>query len=171
MYQPKQPKDIRCPLEYALELFGGRWKSRILCLLYNQQSLRYGAVKKLLGSVSDTVLAGALKELIRDGLITREQYAEIPPRVEYALSSRGRELVPYLRNICLWANQYHSFQEPDSEPGHCRSCAVRRAMEKPSPAVCLRLAQEKAPAGEYDPQQHAASSTQTSDSNLPADMS
>ena len=64
MYQPKLPKDLRCPLEFALEFFSGRWKSRILCLLYSENSVRYNDIKKALDSVSDTVLANTLKELI-----------------------------------------------------------------------------------------------------------
>ena len=68
MYQPKLPKDLRCPLEFALEFFSGRWKSRILCLLYSENSVRYNDIKKALDSVSDTVLANTLKELIGHGL-------------------------------------------------------------------------------------------------------
>lgn len=46
MYQPKLPKDLRCPLEFALEFFSGRWKSRILCLLYSENSVRYNDIKR-----------------------------------------------------------------------------------------------------------------------------
>ena len=74
MYQPKLPKDLRCPLEFALEFFSGRWKSRILCLLYSENSVRYNDIKKALDSVSDTVLANTLKELIGHGLIERHQF-------------------------------------------------------------------------------------------------
>lgn len=88
MYQPKLPKDLRCPLEFALEFFSGRWKSRILCLLYSENSVRYNDIKKALDSVSDTVLANTLKELIGHGLIERHQFPEIPPRVEYSLTEK-----------------------------------------------------------------------------------
>ena len=97
MYQPKLPKDLRCPLEHALDFVSGRWKSRILCLLFSAGALRYGEIKKNLDSITDTVLAATLKEMIADGLVRREQFAEIPPRVEYDLDNKGRELVPFLR--------------------------------------------------------------------------
>mgnify|MGYP005964275835 CR=1 FL=1 len=85
MYQPKLPKDLRCPLEHALDFVSGRWKSRILCLLFSAGALRYGEIKKNLDGITDTVLAATLKEMIADGLVRREQFAEIPPRVEYDL--------------------------------------------------------------------------------------
>ena len=71
MYQPKLPKDLRCPLEHALEFINGRWKSRILCLLYSSQSQRYGELKKLLDNITDTVLTATLKELIADSKKSR----------------------------------------------------------------------------------------------------
>ncbi|MDO4938155.1 MAG: helix-turn-helix domain-containing protein, partial [Sutterellaceae bacterium] len=96
MYEPKLPKDIRCPLEYALELFAGRWKSRILCMLYTNQTMRYGEIKKKLEGMTDTVLAATLRELLAAELVVRNQYAEIPPRVEYSLTEKAQSLVPLL---------------------------------------------------------------------------
>ena len=103
MYTPKLEKDIRCPLEYGLEVFGGKWKSRIICVLGQQQVLRYSALKKEMVNITDAVLAAALKELIADGIVTRKQYPEIPPRVEYALSAKGQSVLPILISICHWA--------------------------------------------------------------------
>lgn len=135
MYQPKLPKDLRCPLEFALEFFSGRWKSRILCLLFSEESLRYNDIKKALEHVSDTVLAGTLKELIGHDLIERRQYPEIPPRVEYSLTKKGRSLVPFLRNICRWSTQFHDFDAISEEAlSHCKNCVIskyRSASEKP----------------------------------------
>ena len=103
MYEHKLEKDIRCPLEYGLEVFGGKWKSRIICVLGQQQVLRYSALKKEMVNITDAVLAAALKELIADGIVTRKQYPEIPPRVEYALSAKGQSVLPILISICPWA--------------------------------------------------------------------
>lgn len=103
MYEHKLEKDIRCPLEYGLEVFGGKWKSRIICVLGQQQVLRYSALKKEMVNITDAVLAAALKELIADGIITRKQYPEIPPRVEYSLSAKGQSVLPILISICHWA--------------------------------------------------------------------
>lgn len=127
MYQPKLPKDLRCPLEFALEFFSGRWKSRILCLLYSENSVRYNDIKKALDSVSDTVLANTLKELIGHGLIERHQFPEIPPRVEYSLTEKGRSLIPFLRNICRWSGQYHDFEQLSEDAlAHCKNCVISK---------------------------------------------
>ena len=80
MYQKKLEADIRCPLEYGLELFGGKWKSRIICVLNEKKTLRYSSIRKEMLNITDAVLASTLKELIRDGLVDRRQYDEIPPR-------------------------------------------------------------------------------------------
>ena len=64
MYQRKLEKDIRCPLEYGLEVFGGKWKSRIICVLAAKEVLRYSELRKEMGNITDAVLASTLKELI-----------------------------------------------------------------------------------------------------------
>ena len=86
MYQRKLEKDIRCPLEYGLEVFGGKWKSRIICVLAAKKVLRYSEIRKEMGNITDAVLATSLKELISNEIIIRKSYDEIPPRVEYFLS-------------------------------------------------------------------------------------
>ena len=83
MYKPKLEKDIRCPLEYGLDIFGGKWKSRVICVLAEKETLRYSTLRKEMTNITDAVLAATLKELISDGIIERKQYNEIPPRVEY----------------------------------------------------------------------------------------
>lgn len=96
MYEPKLEKDIRCPLEYGLDVFGGKWKSRIICVLADKKVLRYSSLRKEMINITDAVLASALKELISDGIIDRHQYDEIPPRVEYSLTEKGKSVVPIL---------------------------------------------------------------------------
>ena len=86
MYQRKLEKDIRCPLEYGLEMFGGKWKSRIICVLAAKEVLRYSELRREMGNITDAVLASTLKELITDDIVSRTSYDEIPPRVEYALT-------------------------------------------------------------------------------------
>ena len=80
MYEPKYAKDIRCPLEYGLKVFGGKWKSRIICVLAEKKKLRYSALRRDMANISDAILAATLKELIADQLVAREQFNEIPPR-------------------------------------------------------------------------------------------
>ena len=96
MRQPKTEKEIRCPLEYGLSVFGGKWKSRIICVLNEKGTLRHSALRGEMLNITDAVLAAALKELIADELVERHSYNEIPPRVEYCLSEKGKTVVPIL---------------------------------------------------------------------------
>lgn len=121
MYQHKLEKDIRCPLEYGLEIFGGKWKSRIICVLAEQGILRYSALRGEMSNITDAVLAAALKELIADGIVERKSYDEIPPRVEYSLSEKGLSVVPILQSICRWSGAYHKEDSEHSLP-QCRKC-------------------------------------------------
>lgn len=107
MYQKKMDADIRCPLEYGLELFGGKWKSRVICVLAEKEVLRYSGIRKEMSNITDAVLASTLKELINDGLIARKQYDEIPPRVEYSLTEKGQSVVPILQSICKWSGIFY----------------------------------------------------------------
>lgn len=121
MYKPKLEKDIRCPLEYGLDVFGGKWKSRIICVLANQKCLRYSALRKEMCNITDAVLASTLKELIRDGIVERKQYDEIPPRVEYSLTEKGVSVVPILQSICQWAGLYYK-ETNENSLVQCQKC-------------------------------------------------
>lgn len=107
LYKHKLEKEIRCSLEYGLNIFGGKWKSRIICVLADKQAIRYNALCKELYNITDTVLASTLKEMIADGIVERKQYNEVPPRVEYNLSPKGESVVPILKSICKWLGAYH----------------------------------------------------------------
>jgi len=122
MYKPKLEKDIRCPLEYGLEIFGGKWKSRVICVLSTRKSLRYGELRKEMGNITDAMLATTLKELIADDMIIRHSFDEIPPRVEYSLSRKGVSVVPILQNICKWSGAYHR-EENDNTLIQCKKCS------------------------------------------------
>lgn len=119
-YKRKLDKDIRCPLEYGLNVFGGRWKSRVLCVL-SDGTMRYSDIRGEMANVSDAALASALKDLLADGLIVRTQYDEIPPRVEYALSAKGESVIPVLRQICSWAGIFYK-DTADTALTRCQRC-------------------------------------------------
>ena len=126
MYKPKIEKDIRCPLEYGLEIFGGKWKSRIICVLAEKKCLRYSTLRKEMVNITDAALAVNLKELLRDGILERRQFDEIPPRVEYMLTKVGWTVVPILQNICHWAGSYHlSENENENTLPQCKKCSYR----------------------------------------------
>lgn len=111
MYQKKLAADISCPLEYGLSVFGGKWKSRIICVLAQKNKLRYSELRKELANITDAVLAAALKELIADDMVTRKAYNEIPPHVEYELTEKGKSAIPILQSICRWSGIF--CKEPD----------------------------------------------------------
>lgn len=92
-----------CPLNRALGLIGGKWKMQILCSLHNNGTSHYNALRKSLDGVSNTVLAAALKELEQDGLIARQEYLEVPVRVEYSLTPRAETLMPILEALEDWS--------------------------------------------------------------------
>ena len=84
-YKKKLDEDIRCPLEYGLAIFGGKWKSRIVC---------------------------------------RRSYDEIPPRVEYSLTDKGRSVVPILQSICQWSGIFYK-EDSENEMTQCQKCDHR----------------------------------------------
>ena len=124
MYKPKLEKDIRCPLEYGLTVFGGKWKSRVICVLAEKGVLRYSSIRKEMTNITDAVLAATLKELIADDIVKRQQFDEIPPRVEYCLTQKGLSVVPILQSICHWAGVYHNESSALSLP-QCKKCNYR----------------------------------------------
>ena len=105
MEQPHEncPCMETCPLNRAMALIGGKWKMQILCALSNNGALRYNRLKRSLDGVSNTVLASALRELERDGLVVRREYLEVPVRVEYAVTEHGAALLPILDALGDWS--------------------------------------------------------------------
>ena len=90
------------PFGYTLSIIGGKWKMIIMFWLVEYKVLRYGELKRCIGPISDKILNNQLKELERDGVIIRKEYAQIPPKVEYSLSKRGWSLMPILEEMCKW---------------------------------------------------------------------
>lgn len=123
-YQKKLEEDIRCPLEYGLAIFGGKWKSRIICVLAAKKTLRYSEIRKEMYNITDAVLAATLKELIQDEIVSRKSYDEIPPRVEYSLTERGKSVVPILQSICQWAGVFYK-EDNENTMTQCQKCDHR----------------------------------------------
>lgn len=123
-YQRKLEKDIRCPLEYGMELFGGKWNSRIICVLNTLVTLRYSELRREMGNITDAVLSSALKELISNEIVLRRSYDEIPPRVEYSLTEIGKSVVPILQSICQWSGMFYK-ENRDQTMIQCQKCDHR----------------------------------------------
>lgn len=96
-----------CPVETTLMLIGNKWKVLILRDLM-EGTRRFGQLKKSVGNVSQKVLTAQLRSMEQDELLTRKVYAEVPPRVEYTLTERGRSLKPILDAMQHWGEEYQS---------------------------------------------------------------
>jgi DNA-binding HxlR family transcriptional regulator len=94
-----------CGLDAAPFVLGGKWKPLILFHLAHG-ACRYGELRRAVGTVSDKVLIQQLKELQADGIVNRLDYREIPPKVEYSLTTFGRTLGKALAPLCEWGTQY-----------------------------------------------------------------
>lgn len=96
-----------CPILYAMELIGHKWKLPILWYIADaeNQTLRYSELERKVVGITATMLNKCLRELEHDGFITRKQYSTIPPTVEYSLAERGRTLIPSLESIYKWAEE------------------------------------------------------------------
>lgn len=92
-----------CPVRNVIARFSGKWSMLVLCVLAENEATRFNAIGKAIPDISPKVLTETLKNLERDGLITRRLYAEIPPRVEYSLTEVGRSLMPLIGNLISWA--------------------------------------------------------------------
>ncbi len=94
-----------CPVEYSLTVLGGTWTLLILRDLLRYEPVRFGALRRSLGGISARTLTDRLRHLEAEGVVTRTVYAEVPPRVEYALTARGRSLQPVLESMAAWGRQ------------------------------------------------------------------
>lgn len=94
-----------CPVETTLMLIGDKWKVLILRDLL-PGTKRFGELKKSIGSVSQKVLTAQLRDMEAKGLVHRQVYAEVPPRVEYSLTDLGRSLSPILKAMAEWGEYY-----------------------------------------------------------------
>lgn len=99
-----------CPVEATLQLISNKWKVLILRDLL-EGTRRFGELKKSIGSVTQKVLTGNLREMEADGLLTRRVYAEVPPRVEYTLTGTGESLRPVLDAMSRWGEAYRQTAE------------------------------------------------------------
>lgn len=95
----------KCPVETTLCLIGDKWKVLILRDLIDGTK-RFGELKKSIQSISEKVLTQQLRNMEKDGLVSRKVYAEVPPKVEYSLTELGVSLKPILDSMWKWGEEY-----------------------------------------------------------------
>ncbi|MCC9070733.1 helix-turn-helix transcriptional regulator [Flavobacterium sp. F-65] len=94
-----------CGIAYTLSLIGGRWKINILSYLINEHKLRYSELRSRLTGISERMLISKLKELESDGLVNRIVHAQVPPKVEYELTSLGKSFEGILNSMADWGEK------------------------------------------------------------------
>lgn len=104
-------KPFRCAVEITIDVAGGKWKPLILHYLLDGTK-RFGELRRLIGGVTQRSLTLQLRQLEEHGVIHREVFAEVPPRVEYSLTERGTTLAPILEAMKQWGEAYAKEQEP-----------------------------------------------------------
>jgi DNA-binding HxlR family transcriptional regulator len=99
-YQPAP----NCPVDYAFQRVGGKYKGRILSMLKNG-TMRFGQLRKAIAGVSPKMLTQVLRELEDDQLIMRTVYYEVPPRVEYGITDNAQRLMPSIELMAVWGRE------------------------------------------------------------------
>ena len=106
----KKCNGYNCPVEVTLDLIGGKYKAFILWHLIDT-TLRYSELHRKMPNATDKMLAQQLKELEKDGLITRTVYPVVPPKTEYNLTELGKSFIPILNAMCDWGRSYSKNKE------------------------------------------------------------
>ena len=95
-----------CPVTPLLLMLQGKWKFQIIYELCIKDPLRFGELKKNIEGITNTMLTNSLRALEKDGLVSRIQFNEIPPHVEYSLTDKGKALLPIFYEITKWGFKY-----------------------------------------------------------------
>ena len=96
----------KCPIRTVLDRFGDKWSILVIMKLSSKGKLRFKEINKLMPDVSQKMLTVTLRTLEADGLVSREIFPEIPPRVEYELTNMGETLVPHIKGLAGWADEH-----------------------------------------------------------------
>ena len=92
-----------CPIRNILARISDKWSMLILFMLYQNGTMRFNSLRHNIPDISQKMLSSTLRTLEEDGYILRQSYAEVPPRVEYSLSERGKSIIPHIEGLIDWA--------------------------------------------------------------------
>ena len=94
------------PFGYTLTMIGGKWRLVILYCLVEYGTVRYNELRRHIGTITYRTLSTQLKEMEADGLIVRKEYPQVPPKVEYSLTEKGKSLYPLMESMCRWGEEH-----------------------------------------------------------------
>lgn len=97
---------VTCPMEFTMNTIAGKWKLVILWHIYEEKIIRYGELKRCLNNITHKMLSNQLKELAASGLVHKEMYHQVPPKVEYSLTEKGKSLIPLLNMMYNWGIEF-----------------------------------------------------------------
>lgn len=98
--------DGKCPVTFLLNKIQGKWKNHVLYEMCIYDTVRFGTLKKDLPEITNTMLSQTLKELEKDGFITKKEFNEVPPHTEYSLTKMGKDLLPIFYEMTKWRFKY-----------------------------------------------------------------
>ncbi|AZB28586.1 winged helix-turn-helix transcriptional regulator [Chryseobacterium balustinum] len=116
-----------CPLGKAMSALGSKWKP-IIVLVIKDRKLRFGELAVRINVISRKVLTDQLREMQTDGLVIREEFKELPPRVEYSLTEKGLALLPILYQLEEWETKYHVY-DPE-KANDCKTLLEKKEKKK-----------------------------------------
>jgi DNA-binding HxlR family transcriptional regulator len=119
MATARRPGAYHCGIDAAMDVIGGKWKVLVLWAL-EEGPRRFGELRRMLDGVTEKVLASHLRELEEDGIVYREDFGEVPPRVEYSLTALGRSLNEALEPLGAWGRAHvigTADPAPEASPG------------------------------------------------------
>ncbi len=102
---------VACPMTLALDVIGGKWKGIILYHL-RDETKRFNELLRLMPHITQRMLTRQLRELEQDGIVHRQVYAQVPPKVEYSLTAVGQTLMPVVKALTDWGRMYEGLQLP-----------------------------------------------------------
>lgn len=106
--------ESNCSMTNTLKIVGGKWKLLLMNCFREECPIRFGKLKSKMQGITQAMLAAQLRELEHDGIISRQVYAESPPRVEYSLTEIGKTLMPVLKVFSDWGENYCAVRKTDA---------------------------------------------------------
>lgn len=95
----------KCPIRFTINMIGGKWKLLILWELHTSKAVRFNELKRSIYGITNTMLSKSLEEMQSHDLVNRTQYNEMPLRVEYSLTAKGKSLIPILMELSEWGTK------------------------------------------------------------------